>query len=63
MINMKSRSVSIHVNFDHHSSSYRPGQPIAITQCGNSEDFSATQILRENNFGHFEDPETVILSI
>jgi len=27
------------------------------------QDFSATQILREINFGHVEDPKTAILTI
>ena len=31
---------------------------IGNTQCGKFQDFSATQILREINFGHFEDPKT-----
>ena len=30
---------------------------------GKIQDFSATQILREINFGHFEAPKTAILTI
>ena len=34
------------------------GNLIGNTQCGNFRFFSATQILREINFGHFEAPKT-----
>ena len=36
---------------------------VGNTQCGIFRDFSATQILREINFGHFEAPKTAILTI
>ena len=36
-------------------------QCVPVTQCGHFRIF-ATQILREINFGHFDDPQTVILT-
>ena len=39
------------------------GSLIENTQCENFKDFSATQILREINFGHFEAIKTAILTI
>ena len=42
---------------------YRPGQPNWEYIILNFQVFSATQILREINFGHFETPKTAILTI
>ena len=45
------------------SSFYRPGQPNWEYTILKSQDFSAPQILREINFGHFESQKTAILTI
>ena len=42
---------------------YRPGQPNWEYTMSKFQDISATQILREINFGHFEGPKTAILTI
>ena len=42
---------------------YRPGQPNWEYTMWKFQDFSATQILREINFGHFEGPKIAILTI
>ena len=42
---------------------YRPGQPNWENTMWKFQDFSATQILREINFGHFEAPKTAILTV
>ena len=42
---------------------YRPGQPNWEYTIWIFQDFSATQILRETNYGHFEAPKAVILTI
>ena len=39
---------------------YRPGQPNWEYTMWKFQDFSATQILLENNFGRFEAPKTAI---
>ena len=41
---------------------YRPGQPNWEYSMWKFQDFSATQILREIIFGHFEAPKTTILT-
>ena len=43
--------------------SYRPGQPNWENTMWKFQDFFTTQILREINFGDFEAPKTVILTI
>ena len=48
---------------DHGKISYRPGQPNWEYTIRKFQDFSATQILREINFGHFEAPKTATLTI
>ena len=42
---------------------YRPGQPNCEYTMWKFQDFSATHILREINFGHFEASKTAILTI
>ena len=42
---------------------YRPWQPNWEYRMWNLQDFSATQILREINFGHYEALKTVNLTI
>jgi len=42
---------------------YRPGQPNWEYTMWKFQDFSATQILREINFGCFEAQKTAILTI
>ena len=42
---------------------YRPEQPKWEYTMWTFLDFSATQILHEINFGHFEAPKTAILTI
>ena len=42
---------------------YRPGQPNWEYTIWKFQDFYATQILREINFGHFEAPKIAILTI
>ena len=42
---------------------YRPGQPNWEYTKWKFQQFSATQIFREINFGHFEAPKTAILNI
>ena len=41
-------------------SMYRPGQPNWEYTMLKFQDSSGTQILRKNNFGHFEAPKTAI---
>ena len=42
---------------------YSPGQPNWEYTMGKYHDFSATQILRENNLGHFGALKTAVLTI
>ena len=42
---------------------YRPGQPQWKYSMWKFEDFSATQILRQINFGHFEATKTAIFTM
>ena len=42
---------------------YRPGQPNWESTMWKFQDFSAIQILREINFGHFEASKTAILTV